>query len=195
MKRIKSFISGILIGSICTCAVSGIAVGVWDKIDVLRNDIKVVVNGKEIAADNFLYNDTTYLPMRAIGEALGEKVDYDQASNTAYIGERTDNLNIDKNTGFRVVDYQEIKDQYPNIDEFDKDPGGVVGLLAMLDGRYYISASGIQHFFNLRNFVENGKLVVAVNDDIQKEFSYFIQDERGYIPFDDFMEQVYPYIK
>lgn len=191
----RSFISGILIGSICTFALSGMASGVWDKIDVLKNDIKVVVNGKEVIADNFLYNDTTYLPMRAIGEALGEKVNYDATSNTAYIGERVDNLNIDQNTGFRVVDYKEIKSQYPNIDEFDKDPGGVVGLLAMLDGKYYISASGIQHFFNLRNYAKDDKLVVVINENMQKEFSYFIQNERGYVSFDDFMEQVYPYIQ
>ena len=57
---------------------------------MLKNDINVVVNGETVTADNFLYNDITYLPLRAVSEALGETVEYDETDNTAYIGERVD---------------------------------------------------------------------------------------------------------
>lgn len=83
----------------CAIAVSSFAAGVWENIPVLRNDIKVIVNGEEITADNFLYNDTTYLPLRAIGEALDKDVQYDEQTNTAIISEKgdselTENINI-----------------------------------------------------------------------------------------------------
>ena len=85
-KRILKFT--IIVGlalSLCLGSIGG-ASGSWATIDVLQNDINVVVNNRQIYADNFLYNDTTYLPMRAIGEALGINVSYDGESNTAYVG-------------------------------------------------------------------------------------------------------------
>ena len=82
----KKFICGLVIGSICTLSIGSLANGVWDNISVLKNDINVVVNGETVTADNFLYNDITYLPLRAVSEALGESVNYDDKTNTAYIG-------------------------------------------------------------------------------------------------------------
>lgn len=84
----KKFFSGIIVGAVVASSITALAGGVWDKIDVLKNDIKVVVNGKDVTADNFLYNDTTYLPLRAVSEALNQHVDYDETTNTAYIGSK-----------------------------------------------------------------------------------------------------------
>lgn len=44
-------------------------------------------NGKTVEV--FAYNGTTYLPVRAIGEALGLKVGWDGPSNSVLIGEQT----------------------------------------------------------------------------------------------------------
>lgn len=60
--------------------------GEWVKIDVSPNTINVMVNGTPLTADNFLYQDTTYLPIRAVAEALARDVAYDGATNTAIIG-------------------------------------------------------------------------------------------------------------
>ena len=89
-KEIKGFICGIIATSLIGC-VSISATGVWDKIDVLRNDINVVVNGTPVSEDNFSYNDTTYLPMRVVAEALGKDVQYDETTNTAIIKDKGDN--------------------------------------------------------------------------------------------------------
>ena len=88
-KELKGFLCGILVSGIVGAGVA-YATGVWESIDVLRNDINVVVNGQQISADNFLYNDTTYLPLRAIGEALDKDVQYDEQTNTAIISEKGD---------------------------------------------------------------------------------------------------------
>ena len=97
MKReLLSFTCGVVITCVMGIGISS-ASGVWDTIDVLRNDITVVVNGETVTADNFLYNDTTYLPLRAIGEALDKNVYYDETTNTAVISDKGDG-NIAANT-------------------------------------------------------------------------------------------------
>ncbi len=44
------------------------------------------VNGK--AVETFIYNGTTYVPLRAVSQSLGKSVDWDGANNRVYIGER-----------------------------------------------------------------------------------------------------------
>lgn len=88
----KKMIIGITVGLCLGLSLSAMASGVWEKIDVLRNDVQVVVNGVGVTADNFLYNDTTYLPLRAVGEALDLSVQYDEETKTAILVERTDNM-------------------------------------------------------------------------------------------------------
>ena len=115
----KKFICGLLIGSICTLSIGSLANGVWDNISVLKNDINVVVNGETVTADNFLYNDITYLPLRAVSEALGETVEYDETDNTAYIGERVDKDTMkSKYTPPQyIIDLAENKGLKTNVDE------------------------------------------------------------------------------
>ena len=69
--------------------------GVWNTIDVLVNGITVMVNGQTIEAENLLYNGTTYVPIRAVSEALGANVIYVGDSKTAII--TLNNKNTDSN--------------------------------------------------------------------------------------------------
>ena len=63
-----------------------------ENISVYRNTIKVVSNGTAIDADNFLYNGTTYIPLRAVSEALGANVEWDEEEKTARITEKEKGL-------------------------------------------------------------------------------------------------------
>ena len=65
-------------------------------IDVTYSDIKIYVDG-ELAklrdvtgatVEPFIYNGTTYLPVRAISEALGQSVSWDGKTNSVFIGEQ-----------------------------------------------------------------------------------------------------------
>lgn len=59
------------------------------------NDITICINGREFtpkdAAGNvvepFIMNGTTYLPVRAVGEALGLNVNWDGDTHTVYLGD------------------------------------------------------------------------------------------------------------
>ena len=84
MKKMKNFVLGILVGALLV-SVPVLADDIWEKIDVVRNKIAVVVDGEKINADNFLFNDTTYVPIRAVAEKLGVSVAY--KDGVAYIGD------------------------------------------------------------------------------------------------------------
>lgn len=81
----------------CACA-GGVALAanvVNKTITVQYCDIKLVVDGVPIspksangtAAEPFIYNGTTYLPVRAVGEAVGRQVTWDGQSKTVYLGD------------------------------------------------------------------------------------------------------------
>ena len=57
-------------------------------IQVVYNSVNLTVNGQKITADNILYNGTTYVPLRAVADALGKDVGWDQATNTASINDK-----------------------------------------------------------------------------------------------------------
>ncbi len=215
-KEIKGFICGVVATSIIGC-MSISATGVWDKIDVLRNDINVMVNGTPVTADNFLYNDTTYLPMRAVAEALGEDVQYDEKTNTAYIGERTE-MNTENTTDPRTLRTEVINGHTVSLLEFDKEyatllnpplPKEINGYyeLILVDGEDYIDYHSIVTYF--RGKLRNLDIVDNTNDAIAPtlQFKYtldngkeilidaFLFNDRTYLNYKDFMEQVYPYIQ
>lgn len=64
-------------------------------IEVDYLDIKLVVDGKEVTprdvngkvVEPFAYKGTTYLPVRAVGEALGKTVRWDGETKTVHLGE------------------------------------------------------------------------------------------------------------
>ncbi len=64
------------------------------KITASYRDVKITVGGIEVtpkdAAGNdiepFIYEGTTYLPVRGISAALGREVSFDTADNTVYVG-------------------------------------------------------------------------------------------------------------
>ncbi len=87
-KELKGFICGVVTTSVLLCG-GAFAAGRWTTIDVLQDDITVIVDGEKVTESNFVYNDRTYLPLRAVAEAVNKPVEYDETTNTAYIGSKT----------------------------------------------------------------------------------------------------------
>lgn len=72
-------------------------------ITVTYDNIKVFVDGNQVQfgkdtkgkqIEPFIYNGTTYLPLRAVGEALGKEVQWDPSTKSAFLGSGV----IDNNT-------------------------------------------------------------------------------------------------
>ncbi len=52
---------------------------------IAQTDIRVYVNGRRVEHDVILRNDTTYIPLRAVSEALGAEVVWDGETSSAHI--------------------------------------------------------------------------------------------------------------
>lgn len=94
-KRLQGLIAGVLIGAVLT---SGVAFSkqLSEKADIFFNDIKIFIDGGEIVpkdangnvVEPFIMNGTTYLPVRAISNALGKEVEWDGVNHSIYIGKK-----------------------------------------------------------------------------------------------------------
>ena len=82
-KRIKFIAIGAAL-SLFSSAV-GYAAGEWENIWVQFDSVNLTVNGQNVTSSNLLYNDRTYVPLRACAEMLGSTVEWSQTSNTASI--------------------------------------------------------------------------------------------------------------
>ena len=90
---VKSFVAGALIMAIILSA--GVAVAATERnISVIFRDIRLVVNGETITprdvqgniVEPFIWQGSTFLPVRAVGEALGMPVSWDGETSTVYVG-------------------------------------------------------------------------------------------------------------
>lgn len=93
-KQWKGFLAGLLVAMLASSivtpalgALAGKTIQVFTGVDVYVNDVKVEpkdANGNPVEV--FVYNGTTYLPIRAIGNALGMPVQWEGKTNSAYVG-------------------------------------------------------------------------------------------------------------
>ena len=95
----KNTLKGYLIGVLSTVMLFGCvayAASNTKTIEALYNNIKIYVDGVKIdpkdangnTVEPFIYNGTTYLPVRAVGEAIGKTVTWDGATQSVYLGEK-----------------------------------------------------------------------------------------------------------
>lgn len=82
LKKIKNK------SAICLAAILGFTIG---GISMAQNDLKVFVNGDKVDCEPILYNDKTYIPLRAVSEAMGAEVDWNSDQNAAYVNFTEDN--------------------------------------------------------------------------------------------------------
>lgn len=94
----KQRIQGIIIGILISTVLSNGVVYATQKNDVVQrffDNIKITLNGNEVipkdvngnSVEPFIIDGTTYLPVRAIGNALGLNVDWDSSTNTVILSD------------------------------------------------------------------------------------------------------------
>lgn len=87
--NLKSGVVYFVAGAMTMASVPVVAKTVQERISVTYRDIKVCVDGVNVdtsGAEPFIYNGTTYLPIRKVGEAFNKPVNWDGGSGTVYIG-------------------------------------------------------------------------------------------------------------
>lgn len=88
-KRLQGFFAGVVLTLIFTGAFA-IAEEVYESISVIYNNIKIEIDGENFVATNvngeivepFIYEGTTYLPVRAIATAFDKDVAWDEQTYT-----------------------------------------------------------------------------------------------------------------
>ena len=176
--NIKSFICGMLVMGIISCA--GVyATDVWQNINVLPNTIKVVVDGKAVQADNFLYNDTTYLPIRAVSEALGKDVQYDTQTSTATISEK------------KEVDNMSVTSKYTPPTEYINDSDYII----QKDGVYYATTRYIHNYTAWDFDTDTTNLIIEDRNGDKHSFKAVAIEGHTCIPYDQFVDEIQPLLK
>lgn len=92
-SNIKSFVLGALVTSLFTGSVAYAAGG--NQIEVYFKNLKYMIDGvekKPTEGQGFIYEGTTYVPLRFIGESLGKEINWDGATETIWVGKRDDSV-------------------------------------------------------------------------------------------------------
>jgi len=97
-RNLKDKTKGFVVGMLVMAMMLGMATFVAarsESIEASYNNIKIVIDntlvepkdGNGMTVEPFIYNGTTYLPVRAVGEAFSKEVNWDGATNTVYVGQ------------------------------------------------------------------------------------------------------------
>ncbi|WP_010249335.1 extracellular solute-binding protein [Acetivibrio cellulolyticus] len=91
--KAKIFIAGAISATLITTTITAYTSTMRKNITVDYSNIKINIDGEQIepkdgngnSVEPFIYDGTTYLPVRAVSESLGKYVDWDGDSKTVYI--------------------------------------------------------------------------------------------------------------
>ncbi|MCX7745846.1 MAG: NPCBM/NEW2 domain-containing protein [Clostridia bacterium] len=95
-KEMKGFVTGVIVTALVFITVfTTFAEPIQKVVTAVYNNIKIYVDGNLIQpkdangnkVDPFIYNGTTYLPVRAVSQALGKNIEWDDKTKSIYIGE------------------------------------------------------------------------------------------------------------
>lgn len=98
MKRahsIRHFLAGVLTTVLALALVVPAGAALTDKTIEVLTGVDIYVDGVEMKptdangkpVETFVYNGTTYVPLRAVSQSLGKNVKWDGANQRVYIGE------------------------------------------------------------------------------------------------------------
>lgn len=98
-KRLQGMITGVVIGSIIAGGTVYAKSGT-ESIQVMYDNIKIFMDGEEVtpkdgngqSVEPFIYNGTTYLPVRAVSNAIGKEVSWDGVEKVIYLGAKPGNV-------------------------------------------------------------------------------------------------------
>lgn len=128
-NKFKGILIGIITGTIIS-ATTGFALNGSIQKMLEYRDIKICVDGERITpmdaegnyVEPFIIDGTTYLPVRAVANALGKEVSWDGNTHTFYIGKKPESKHMD---AFKA-DIENVIAKHGKY--VDKDYMGIYGL-------------------------------------------------------------------
>ena len=94
-KRLQGFFAGV-VATLMLTGIFAVAKDLYKKIDVIYNDIKIEIDGEKFIpkdvngniVEPFIYNGTTFLPVRALATAFGKDVAWDDETYTVSLNSK-----------------------------------------------------------------------------------------------------------
>lgn len=139
-NKLQGIVMGLIIGILLTVSFAN-ATGTASQIEVYFKDLRFKIDGVEKAPDqkSFVYNGSTYVPIRFVSEALGAPVRYNEATSTITIGyayAAAPEMNIDTNKSY-LAQVTTTKGSF-QIELFAKDaPITVNNFITLAKDRFY----------------------------------------------------------
>lgn len=109
-KKLISFVAGFVCCALITGCI-GFADDIFESIQVVRGKMSINVRGKNVDMDNFVYNDTTYVPLRRLAESLDMVVTYDSASSSVGVIDKSAYQIMSREIAF-LVNGQPVRTNY-----------------------------------------------------------------------------------
>lgn len=128
-----------------------------------QSAVKVYVNGMRLNEDVLLVNDRTYVPLRAVGETMGASVEWDAATESAYITFTEDDAiaKIVENTSPSVVtivgNYQSGREE----DKYNNLTAHGSGVIYKSNGYIITNAHVVKDLKNLTVVLSDGTLLAG----------------------------------
>ena len=96
LKQLKGFVCGVLVTVLLLSCITVFASATTRQISILSGHIRLVVDGQYVVpadaqgrvVEPFVYDGTTFVPVRAIAEALGLDVTWNGNTSTVYLTRR-----------------------------------------------------------------------------------------------------------
>ena len=142
---LKGYVLGFLSAALIASSI-GYAANTTTLYNVLLEGVKIVVDGQKInptdangnTVEPIIYNGTTYLPVRAVANAIGKAVYWDGPNYTVYLGNMEGKLEYPT---AMLKDMTSISDKFSSsnalIDNYDNQYGGALRINAAWSGAGY----------------------------------------------------------
>lgn len=173
----KNYVSGVLTGVLAMYTIPTLAQQITKSIEVSYRNIKIYADGNLVNTngDNeaFIYNGTTYLPVRAVGEAFNKAVNWNGQTNSVYIGTTPTNTsqptvlleNLDyftKTLALKDIG-EDLKDNVGNLHSSGVIVGNEGAVEYLLNGKYNKFSGTIGLPYSRRDF--NKDTVIKIYGD------------------------------
>ncbi len=91
-ERVKGFLAGVAITLTTTTMITVFATPIEQAINVVYDNYRIIIDGadkSDVSEDSkpFIYNGSTYVPLRYISESMGKKVLWDGDTKSIYIND------------------------------------------------------------------------------------------------------------
>lgn len=174
MKFLKGISLGFIAGTFIMGAMPTMAKSGVDYIDIVWRNIKICVDGVQMTPKDsagkelepFIYNGTTYLPVRAVAEAVGKDVTWDSSTSTVYIGKS----GVTKYLGQQIKAYQ--MDYY--VKEGAVTMGGTKYTNSVFTSDGYYHSSPQSAYYNLNGLYNSMSGVCGITDGSSYDCTIYI---------------------